>query len=89
MIFVALTFSPGLPGLYLVCAVSLFVTFWVDKYLLIKFYKLSPVYTKYLSKHVGSLLVYSVVIHCIVGTLMLSFPHILQSKQNFWTDTQT
>lgn len=38
-IFITITFSSGLPILYSITFVSLFISFWVDKFLMLRFFR--------------------------------------------------
>ena len=48
-IFVTLTYSSGLPSLYLVAAFSFFVGYWTDKMLLLRYYRKTNGLTKELT----------------------------------------
>lgn len=51
-LFISLTFSSGMPILYPISALILFTEFWVNKYLVFRFYRRTPDYTKELSQSV-------------------------------------
>jgi hypothetical protein len=90
-IFVTITFSSGMPGLYAVNFVVLFVQYWVDKWLIFNYYKKTPQFTRQVSKAVVDLLPYAIVIHLLFGFMTYSYPYALKSTvaQNwFGNDTQ-
>lgn len=43
-IFIVMTFSGGLPILYPIGILCAFSTYWVDKWLFVKFYRRPPIY---------------------------------------------
>lgn len=45
IIFVTMTYSSGLPILYLMSVLSMVCTYWIDKILLLKFYRLTDGFT--------------------------------------------
>ena len=79
VIFVTMSLSSGMPILYLVCVVVFFVTYWVDKYLLLRFFRMTEGYTKFLTQNVIALLPLAVVLHVFFGFFILSAPNILTS----------
>lgn len=73
-------YSAGIPLLYPVSMVSFFLTYWVDKYLFIRYYKNPPQYTMAMAERTVSLMRYSLILHFIIGFLMLSNSQILTSN---------
>jgi len=66
-----MTFSLGLPVLYFVCSFSFFLSFWVDKFMFIHFYKTPPQHTAEMITKVVKLIRWSVVLHFVLGFFML------------------
>jgi hypothetical protein len=79
-VFVAITFSSGLPIMYVICFVSLFITYWVDKILLLRYYRITEGFNKHLSGAMVSILPYALFLHIFFGYFMLSSPNFLVSK---------
>lgn len=79
LVFTCLTFSSGLPILYPIAFVTLFVMYWVDKFLLLRFYRLTPGFTKHLSNFVVQQLPFALFFHFLFGFFMFSYPNLLHS----------
>mmetsp|Transcript_42256 Transcript_42256/g.64780 ORF Transcript_42256/g.64780 Transcript_42256/m.64780 type:complete len:228 (-) Transcript_42256:509-1192(-) len=77
-----MTFAVSIPVLYLVCVVSFFLTYWIDKVLLLRYFRLTEGYTKFLTRNIVNMLPVAVVLHFVFGTLLLSVPGILSSKRS-------
>jgi len=77
-----MTYSSGMPGLYLVTSISLFVTYWIDKVLLLRYFRLTKGYTKNLNMTAAKLLPYAGIIHFFYGFIIFSYPNILSSEIN-------
>ena len=78
-VFVTFTFSSGMPGLYALNFMVLFVQFWVDKWLLFNYYKRSSQFTKQVSQSAVDLLPYAIVIHLLFGFMTFSYPYAFRS----------
>jgi hypothetical protein len=48
-IFVTITFSSGMPALYALNLAILFIQYWIDKWLVLNYYKKTTEFTKHLS----------------------------------------
>jgi len=79
MIYVCITYSSGLPILYPVAFLSLFITYWTDKFLLLRYFRVANQFTAENSKSVVMLLPYAAILHFLVGILAYSYPEILKS----------
>jgi hypothetical protein len=80
MIFVTMTYSSGLPILYLVAFVSLFITYWIDKFLMLRYFRVANQFTEANSKAVVNILPWAAVFHFIFGYMLYSYPNILVSQ---------
>lgn len=78
-IFITMSFSSGLPILYLITFVSLVISFWVDKYLMLRFFRKQNQFTGDLSRSFVNLLPWAVVPHVLYGFFIYSHPRILES----------
>ena len=79
-VFVVLTFSSGMPILYAIGFGSVFMAYWIDKFLILRYYRSAAYYTKHLSKAVVSTLPWAVVLHMLFGLYMFSWPEGLSSE---------
>mmetsp|Transcript_16493 Transcript_16493/g.11841 ORF Transcript_16493/g.11841 Transcript_16493/m.11841 type:complete len:380 (+) Transcript_16493:1490-2629(+) len=86
--FVTLTYSAGIPVLYMVQFISLFITYWLDKLLFFSYYRKPPTYDVNLTLDSVMLMKYAVVIHFVIGFIMYSNSTVLSSniyeKANFF-----
>lgn len=73
-IFVTFTFSAGMPILYPINFIILFIQYWVDKWLVFNYYRLTPQFTKALSVFATSMLPGALVMHFGGALLMFSYP---------------
>jgi hypothetical protein len=80
MIFVTMTYSSGLPILYLVAFLSLFFTYWIDKFLMLRYFKVANQFTEANSRAVVNILPWAAIFHFIFGYMLYSYPDILRSK---------
>ena len=81
-IFITMTFSSGMPLLYLVCVATFSISFWIDKILLLRYFRITSGYTKYITANLIDMLPLAVVVHILFGLLMLSSPRLLSSGVN-------
>ena len=80
VIFVTLFYSSGLPLVLLLGTASLFLQFWVEKYLLLRYNRKPPVYDVTLNYVVISLLPVAVILHLLIGIWMYGAPEIFPRK---------
>jgi hypothetical protein len=78
-VWVTFMYSSTLPLLYFFAALSFFVSFWVDKFFLLKFNRTPHNYTQNLSLYCIKLMKASLVIHFMMGLVMLSNRAVLPS----------
>jgi hypothetical protein len=62
-IFVVLIYSPGMPILYVCCFLFLSVTYWVDKCLLLRFYRSPPHIDLFVAKLFDIILLFGLILH--------------------------
>lgn len=77
---VSFLYSSGMPILYPIAAAFFFVGYWLDKMLLICFFKKPITYDSYLSKKTLTYYKFIIVMHVLGGTLMYSNSAICPSK---------
>lgn len=80
LIFVTLTYSSGMPLLYLVTGASLFVTYWSDKVLVLRYYRKTIINSPELITSFVSLLPWAIVTHALFGGMIYSYPQLLKSE---------
>jgi hypothetical protein len=66
-IFIAFTLSSGMPILYICTFLFLFLTYWIDKFMILRFYKTPPQMDLYLSKMFELYIYILVIIHLCFG----------------------
>jgi len=76
---VTLTYSAGIPALYALNFIVLFIQYWVDKWLVFRYYRKTAYFTRHLSKSAVDLLPYAVLIHFLFGVVSYSYPYIWKS----------
>ena len=81
-IFITLTFSPGLPILYLITFISFVISYWVDKFLILRYFKKENQFTSDLSRTVLQILKLAVPCHILMGFFMYQYPELLKSESS-------
>jgi hypothetical protein len=66
-ILVTMTLSSGMPFLYFCTFLFLIITYWVDKYMILRFYKTPPQMDLYISRMFGVYLYIGIIIHICLG----------------------
>lgn len=84
-----MTYSSGLPVLYAISFLSLVCTYWIDKLLLLRFYRLTDGYSQHLSSRIVKLAPFAILIHSLFGFMIFSYPHILSSPGISFIGNQT
>ena len=49
VIYVTFMYSSGMPFLYVIAFITLFLSYWVDKYMFLNFYRIPPRHTAHIS----------------------------------------
>lgn len=78
-IWVAFSYSAGIPLLPLLAAFFFIVTYWVDKVLFVRFYRKPPHYDASIARAAMALLPWAIVAHFTIGLWMLSSPGVFVS----------
>lgn len=73
-LFFTLTYSSGMPILYFTAAVSCFVTFWVDKYFLFKFYRKPTLTNNRIVLWICRSMKLGIILHAFFSILIFSDP---------------
>jgi hypothetical protein len=66
-LFIAFTLSSGMPILYVCTFLFLFLTYWLDKFMMLRYYKTPPQMDLYLSRMFEFYIYISVIIHLCFG----------------------
>jgi len=78
---VTFLYSSGMPILYPIAALYFFVTYWVDKWLLLRFYRKPVMFDSYMARETLKWFKWILVVHVLAGLLMYSNSSILPSDQ--------
>lgn len=76
MIWVVMMFSAAIPILYLAGVILCVTTYWTDKFLLLRFYRIPPRHGSNLAHRARNIIEWSLLIHLFTGMYMLSNPDI-------------
>ena len=71
--------SPGLPMLFVVSLANFLIIYWVDKWLVLRFYRTPRNYDEKTIKFTLSSMKWAFLFHSLVGFLMISNDKILTS----------
>jgi hypothetical protein len=72
VVFVSMSYSSGIPIMYLIISATAFTFYWVDKYLFTRWYRTPPQYDAQISLQFSGYLPWAMLLHCLFGTWMLS-----------------
>ena len=81
-IYIVFTFASGIPLLYVVGIVCLFMSYWTDKYLFLRLYRKPPLYDDGMAVRARSLLKFAILIHCLMSLYIYSNDEILRYQEN-------
>lgn len=82
MFWVIMMFSACIPMLYLAGVLICFTTYWTDKTMFIKFYKLPPRHGATLANQARSIVEWSLLLHLFMGFYMISNPDIFTNEED-------
>jgi hypothetical protein len=77
VLYVTFLYSSGIPSLYIVALFYFFVTYWVDKFLVLTYYSKPAFLDESLALSIQSWFKFAIVLHLIGGILMYSNSNIL------------
>lgn len=69
--FVVMLFSTGMPLLYWLAALAFAVTYWMDKALMLRFYRTPPAYEPTIGRRALRMIEWALLLHLLVAPLML------------------
>jgi len=76
-IFVCLFYSSGMPILYVSILLFMFITYWLDKWLFLRFYRIPPKYDLFISKVFLNFILFSILCHSAIGLWIYGNPLFL------------
>ena len=79
--FIVLTFSSGMPLLYPIGMACVFVTYWVDKWLFIRFQSIPPMWDGQMSMAARRALKFAIIIHCVMSIYIYSNEDIFSYEE--------
>ncbi|CAK0836019.1 unnamed protein product [Prorocentrum cordatum] len=79
-VYCCMIYSSGMPVLYLIGAMYMFVTYWTDKVVLLWGCKRPPSYNTKMAKTTASLMLYACFLHCLAAVIMLGQPCVFPSE---------
>jgi hypothetical protein len=81
-IFISLMYGTGMPILYLFGFISFWLTYWVDKWTLLRIYQTPPMFNKELLKTSREWINVAIIIHFVFGFWMYSNSLIFETSKN-------
>ena len=66
IIFSCFLYSGGMPLLNIICFVSLFLIYWIEKVLILNHYRKPPVYDYGINQQLQAILPYAILLYCAV-----------------------
>jgi hypothetical protein len=79
-VYCCMMYSSGMPILYLIGAMYMFVTYWTDKAVLLWGCKRPPSYNTKMAKTAATLMLYACFLHCMIAVVMLGQPCVFPSE---------
>jgi hypothetical protein len=80
IVWVVFMYAPGLPILFPLTALNFFIIYWIDKYLLLRFFKKPKNYDEESILFTVDQMKYSFVFHMVLGAFVYSKNTILNAK---------
>ena len=71
-IFVCFTFSTGIPLLNILLFLFLFVNYWINKYIIVRYSRKPSIYSSLIIKNIVSILPYVLIFHCVFGIYIIT-----------------
>lgn len=81
-IFAVLIYSSGIPLLYLCCFVFFLITYWIDKWLILRLYRNPPHIDLYVSKLFNMIILVAMIIHYCFAIWIYGNEKILSDSTN-------
>jgi hypothetical protein len=76
-LFVALMYSSGMPILYLCIFFFLLLTYWIDKILFLRYYRIPPQFDNFISNIFLNTVLFAILVHTLFGIWIYGNPYFL------------
>lgn len=80
--YICLIFSTGMPILCVIAVANFYISYWVDKYLFVNFYRTPPYYNAKIGQEATTMIPYAVLIFLGVAVWTLGNREIFRTKKN-------
>ena len=91
VVFSCFLYSGGMPILNVICCLTMFMLYWVDKFLILSHYTKPPLYNHLINERVLHYLPYAVIFHCGFSLYMYGatdiFPDSFNSDGSYTTNS--
>lgn len=91
VVFSCFLYSGGMPILNVICCLTMFMLYWVDKFLILNHYTKPPLYNHLINERVLHYLPYAVIFHCGFSLYMYGatdiFPDAFNSDGSYTTNS--
>ena len=91
VVFTCFLYSGGMPIMNVICCLTMFMLYWVDKFLILRHYTKPPLYNHLLNERVLHYLPYAVIFHCGFSLYMYGatdiFPNSFNSDGSYNTNS--
>ena len=87
VVFTCFLYSGGMPILNVVCCVTMFLLYWVDKFLILRHYRKPPLYNHLLNDKVLKYLPFAIIFHCGFSLYMYGATELFPLHMNGDTNT--
>jgi hypothetical protein len=78
--FICLMFSTGMPILIVIAVVNFYVTYWVDKFLFVNFYRTPPYYKTEIGRMASAIIPYAVLVYLAFAVWTMGSREIFSTK---------
>lgn len=85
-IFVVIIFSSGIPFLYVCCFLFFVITYWVDKFMVLRFYRTPPHTDLFVSKLFNQIVLFGIIVHLCVGIWIYGNKEIFVNRNSTFLD---
>ena len=82
VVFTCFLYSGGMPMMNVICCLTMFAVYWVDKFLILRHYSKPPLYNHLLHERVLHYLPFAVIFHCGFSLYMYGSTDLFPSDVN-------
>lgn len=80
VVFICFLYSGGMPILNILCFCTMFILFWVDKILILRYYRRPPMLNYSINDRVIAILPYAIILHCAVSLYMYGSQYVFPTE---------